>query len=48
VKLPAQFYEVRWNPNAHPRLRGLMTRDNTTAKDWESLRSNWTRLAGMP
>jgi tetratricopeptide (TPR) repeat protein len=48
VKLPAQFYEVRWNPNTHPRLRGLMTRDNTTAKDWESLRSNWTRLAGMP
>jgi outer membrane protein assembly factor BamD (BamD/ComL family) len=47
VKLPAQFYEVRWNPNAHPRLRGVMTRDNTTAQDWESLLSNWTRLAGM-
>ena len=47
VKLPEQFYEVRWNPDAHPRLRGVMTTDNTTAQDWESLRSNWTRLAGM-
>jgi tetratricopeptide (TPR) repeat protein len=47
VKLPLQFYEVRWNPGAHPRLRGVMSTDHATAQDWESLQSNWTRLAGM-
>ena len=47
VKPPEQSYGVRWNPHAHPRLRGAMTTDNATAQDWESLRSNWTRLAGM-
>jgi tetratricopeptide (TPR) repeat protein len=45
VKSPERFYGVRWSPDAHPRLRGAMT--TTTAQDWESLRSNWTRLAGM-
>ncbi len=47
VKPPQRFYEVRWSPDAHPRLRGVMTTKNTTAQDWESLRSNWTRLAEM-
>jgi hypothetical protein len=47
VKDPQQFYGVRWNPDAHSRLRGVITTRNTTAQDWESLRSNWTRLAGM-
>jgi hypothetical protein len=47
VKLPEQSYGVRWNPESHPRLRGAMGTDNTTAQDWESLLSNWTRLAGM-
>jgi len=47
VLAPKRFYGVRWNPATHPRLRGAMTTDNTTAQDWESLRSNWTRLAGM-
>jgi hypothetical protein len=41
-------YEVRWIPGPHPRLRGVITTKNTTAQDWESLQSNWTRLAGMP
>jgi hypothetical protein len=40
-------YEVRWIPGPHPRLRGVITTKNTTAQDWESLQSNWTRLAGM-
>ena len=47
VKPPERFYGVRWNPDAHPRLSGAMTTKNTTAQDWESLRSNWTRLAEM-
>ena len=47
VQPPQRFYGVRWNPDAHPRLSGAMTTDNTTAQDWESLQSNWTRLAGM-
>ena len=47
VKPPERFYGVRWNPDAHPRLSGAMTTENTTAQDWESLRSNWTRLAEM-
>lgn len=47
VKDTHRFYEVRWIPAAHPRLRGEMTTANTTAQDWESLQSNWTRLAGM-
>jgi tetratricopeptide (TPR) repeat protein len=45
VQPPQRFYGVRWSPTAHPRLRGDMT--TTTAQDWESLRSNWTRLAAM-
>jgi hypothetical protein len=40
-------YEVRWTPDANPRLRGVITTTNTTAQDWEILQSNWTRLAGM-
>jgi TIR domain len=47
VKPPLRFYEVRWNPDAHSRLRGAMVTDNTTAQGWASLRSNWTRLAEM-
>jgi hypothetical protein len=47
VKPPERFYGVRWNPDAHPQLSGAMTTANTTAQDWENLRSNWTRLAGM-
>ena len=47
VKDPQRIYEVRWSPDAHPRLRGVMSTSNTTAQDWESLQSNWTRLAGM-
>jgi hypothetical protein len=47
VKPPLAFYEVRWRPDAHPRLRGVMTTDNTTAQGWARLRSNWTRLAEM-
>jgi tetratricopeptide (TPR) repeat protein len=47
VKAPQRFYEVRWIPDAHPLLRGFMSTANTTAQDWENLRSNWTRLAGM-
>ena len=47
VKPPLRFYEVRWNPAAHPRLRGVMSTDNTTPQGWASLRSNWTRLAEM-
>jgi hypothetical protein len=45
VQPPVRLYGVRWVPNAHPRLRGDMT--TTTAQDWESLRSNWKRLAEM-
>jgi TIR domain len=45
VQPPQRFYGVRWVPDAHPRLRGDMT--TTTAQDWESLRSNWKRLAEM-
>jgi hypothetical protein len=47
VKDSQRFYDVRWSPDAHPRLRGFMSTENTTAQDWESLRSNWTRLAAM-
>jgi hypothetical protein len=47
VKPPEQFYGVRWNPDAHPQLSGAMFTKNATAQDWESLQSNWTRLAGM-
>jgi hypothetical protein len=47
LKPPEHSYGVSWNPHAHPRLRGAMGTDNTTAQDWESLLSNWTRLAGM-
>ena len=47
VKPPERFYGVRWNPGAHPHLSGAMYTKNTTAQDWESLQSNWTRLAGM-
>ena len=50
VQDPKRIYEVRWISDAHPRLRGVMTTKttkNTTAQDWERLRSNWTRLAGM-
>jgi TIR domain len=47
VKPPEQFYWVRWNPDAHPQLSGAMFTKNATAQDWESLQSNWTRLAGM-
>jgi hypothetical protein len=47
VHPPYQAYDVRWSPDAHPRLRGWMYTKNTTAQDWENLRSNWTRLAGM-
>ena len=45
VQPPQRFYGVRWSPDAHPRLRGDLT--TTTAQDWESLRSNWKRLAEM-
>jgi hypothetical protein len=48
VKPPQGFYEVRWVPDAHPRLRGVMSTENTTAQDWDSLQSNWMRLVGMP
>jgi hypothetical protein len=47
VKPPEQFYVVRWNPDAHPQLSGVMFTKNATAQDWESLQSNWTRLAAM-
>ena len=47
VKEPIRIYEVRWNPEAHSRLRGVMTTEHDTEQDWEELRSNWTRLAGM-
>jgi len=47
VKDTHRFYEVRWIPEAHPRLRGEMTTMNTNAQDWETLQSNWRRLAGM-
>jgi tetratricopeptide (TPR) repeat protein len=47
VKDTRRFYEVRWRPEAQPRLRGQMSMTNATAQDWENLRSNWTRLAGM-
>jgi hypothetical protein len=47
VKDPQRLYEVRWSPDTHPRLRGVMTTTNTNAQDWEELRSKWTRLAGM-
>ena len=47
VKDPLRIYEVRWIPEAHPRLRGQMSTKNDTGQDWERLRSNWTRLAGM-
>ena len=46
VKDTHRFYEVAGFA-AHPRLRGEMMTANTTAQDWESLQSNWTRLAGM-
>jgi tetratricopeptide (TPR) repeat protein len=46
--LPSRrVYEVRWIPDSHRRLRGVITTKNTTAQDWESLQSNWTRLARM-
>ncbi|HEY6810659.1 MAG TPA: TIR domain-containing protein [Propionibacteriaceae bacterium] len=48
VKPPQGFYAVRWVPDAHPRLRGVMSTENTTAQDWDSLQSNWMRLVGMP
>ncbi|HKN45180.1 MAG TPA: hypothetical protein VJW23_14805, partial [Propionibacteriaceae bacterium] len=47
VQPPLGFYDVRWSPAAHSRLRGAMATENTTAQDWERLRSNWTRLAEM-
>jgi WD40 repeat protein len=47
VKDPQRFYEVRWSPDAQPRLRGVMSTANTTAQDWENLKSNWTRVTGM-
>jgi hypothetical protein len=48
IVLPSRrVYEVRWIPDSHPRLRGVITTKNTTAQDWESLQSNWTRLAEM-
>lgn len=47
VKPPERFYGVRWNPGAHPHLSGAMFTKNNTAQDWESLRSNWMRLAEM-
>jgi tetratricopeptide (TPR) repeat protein len=47
VKPPQRIYQVRWSPDAQPLLRGVMTTTDTTAQDWESLRSNWTQLAGM-
>jgi tetratricopeptide (TPR) repeat protein len=47
VKPPEQFYGVRWNPATHPQLSGAMFTKNATAQDWESLQSNWRRLAGM-
>jgi hypothetical protein len=47
VNPPQQSYGVRWIPDAHPQLSGAMTTENTTAQDWESLQSTWTRLAGM-
>lgn len=47
VKPPERFYGVRWNPAAHPKLSGAITTKNSTAQDWENLRSNWTRLAAM-
>jgi hypothetical protein len=47
VKPPERFYRVSWNPDAHPKLSGTMFTKNATAQDWESLQSNWTRLAGM-
>jgi hypothetical protein len=46
--LPSRrVYEVRWISDSHRRLRGVITTKNTTAQDWESLQSNWTRLARM-
>ncbi len=47
VERAVRFYEVRWSPDAHSRLRGTMTTKNNTPQDWESLRSNWMRLAEM-
>ena len=47
VKPPQRIYQIRWRPDAHPLLRGVITTADTTAQDRESLRSNWTRLAGM-
>lgn len=47
VKPPVRLYDIRWNPDAHSRLRGAMTKENITAQDWESFRSTWTRLAEM-
>jgi TIR domain len=48
TELPSRrVYEVRWIPDPHRRLRGVITTTNTTAQDWDSLQSNWTRLAGM-
>ncbi len=47
MKDPQRFYECRWSPDAHPLLRGVMSTADTTPQDWESLQSNWTRLAGM-
>jgi hypothetical protein len=47
VKPPERFYGVRWNPAAHPKLSGAITTKNSTAQDWENLRSNWTQLAAM-
>ena len=47
VKDTQRFYEVRWNPEAQPRLRGQISTENITPQDWKSLLSTWTRLAGM-
>jgi hypothetical protein len=47
VKDVQRFYEVRWSPDAEPRLRGVMSTTNTTPQDWESLLATWKRLAGM-
>ena len=47
VQDPRRFYQVRWNPNAHPRLTGWMATKGDSAQEWASLQSNWKRLAGM-
>jgi hypothetical protein len=40
------FYQVKWSPAGKP-VTGVFSSKNATSQDWDTLLTNWNKIASM-